>query len=94
MLDYLESKAVKGADDCVYSSPCGFAMRRERGLTPNGNPVGGRWVLRNQNGEYVDVDQYRYDLVARHGFCIAYSEQEAYLERTTQTEQEVQHESA
>lgn len=45
-----------------------FVMRREStGLTPNGNPIGGRWVLRTVRGEWVDVDQYRFDLEARAG---------------------------
>lgn len=46
----------------------GYRMQREYGETPNGNPIGGRWVLRGPNAEWVDVDQYRHDLLARHGF--------------------------
>jgi len=50
-----------------YEGPDGITMQREyEGVTPNGNPFGGRWVLR-RDGEYVDVDQYRYDLAPRHG---------------------------
>ena len=45
-----------------------FRMQREYGLTPNGNCVGGRWVLRGPKTEWIDCDQYRHDLLARHGF--------------------------
>ena len=55
-------------DEDVYVSEDGFRMAREQGLTPNGNPIGGRWVLRGPQGEWIDVDQYRHDLAPRHGF--------------------------
>lgn len=48
-----------------YSSACGITMRREYGVTPNGNPIRGRWVLR-KDGKFVDYDQYQTDLVERH----------------------------
>ena len=34
----------------VYLSANGFSARREEGFTPNGNPIGQRWVLRDANG--------------------------------------------
>jgi hypothetical protein len=40
--------------------------RREYGTTPAGNPMGGRWVVRDAQGVYVDHDQYRNDLEPRH----------------------------
>lgn len=46
-----------------------FTMQREYGFTPNGNPIGGRWVLRNA-GEWVDVDQNRHDLANRNGLVL------------------------
>ena len=46
----------------VYKSDNGFVMRRERGLTPNGNEIGGHWVLRDKDGNWVDYHQYRNDL--------------------------------
>lgn len=50
----------------VYTSDCGYTMRREKkGTTPNGNPIGNRWVLRKE-GEFVDFDQYRNDLAERN----------------------------
>jgi hypothetical protein len=51
-----------------YVSECGFRMQREYGLTPNGNSIAGRWVLRGPDAEWLDVDQYRHDLMERHGF--------------------------
>jgi hypothetical protein len=53
-----------------YKSQSGYTMRREDGTTPMGNPINGRWVLRDPNGEWIGVDQYRHDLAPRHGFDI------------------------
>lgn len=50
-----------------YKSDDGHSARREDGLTPNGNPLCGRWVLRNASGDFVDFDQYRHDLFERNG---------------------------
>jgi hypothetical protein len=44
----------------------GLVIKREEGLTPNGNQIGNRWVLRDEAGEWIDCDQYRYDLMARN----------------------------
>ena len=43
-----------------------FTMAREQGLTDNGNPLNGRWVLRDAGGGWVDFDTYRNDLMERH----------------------------
>lgn len=51
----------------VYQSSSGFTAQREGGLTPNGNPVAKRWVLRDPAGAWVDVHQFRLDLFERHG---------------------------
>jgi len=48
--------------DGQYQSEDGVKMAREYGLTPNGNSMNGRWVLRNEKGEMVDFDKYRNDL--------------------------------
>ncbi len=56
----------------VYLSANGFSARREEGFTPNGNPIGQRWVLRDANGAWVDVNQYRHDLFEHHGLCTDY----------------------
>ncbi len=60
-----------GADK--YATQDGWLMRREYGETPNGNLVAGRWVLRNERGEWVDFDQYRSDLAERNGLEFAFS---------------------
>lgn len=60
-------RLVQKTDDC-YESEEGFVMRREEGKTPNGNPIAGRWVLRDKAGAWVDFDQYRHDLAAQNGF--------------------------
>ena len=51
-----------------YSTCTGFSVQRESGLTSNGNPFKDRWVLRNPDGLFVDLDQYRSDLFDRHMF--------------------------
>lgn len=60
-----------GEDACRAGT--GHTAAREcEGLTPQGNSIGGRWVLRAPNGDYIDVDQYRHDLFSRHGFFTSY----------------------
>ena len=49
-----------------YASEDGWLIRREWGDTPNGNPLDGRWVLRNEKGEWVDFDAYLNDLADRN----------------------------
>jgi hypothetical protein len=54
-----------------YIGDGGYRMQREYGLTPNGNSIAGRWVLRGPDTEWIDFDQYRHDLLARQGFAVA-----------------------
>jgi hypothetical protein len=54
-----------------YSSESGMVIKREQGLTANGNPIGGRWVLRDIQGDMVEVEQYINDLVERHNLTLA-----------------------
>lgn len=35
-------------------------------------PIGLRWVLRDANGAWVDVNQYRHDLFEQNGLCTEY----------------------
>lgn len=50
-----------------YLSSDGLSVARERDtLTPNGNPMAGRWALRDGAGTLVDFDQYRNDLAERN----------------------------
>lgn len=51
----------------VYRAANGFTARREDGLTPGGNPVAQRWVLRDASGVWVDFSQYRHDLFSQNG---------------------------
>jgi len=64
---------VQGNRNPWYRSfDASIVMRREyEGLSPNGNPFGGNWVLRS-DGVYMDHDQYRYDLAARHDMHLEY----------------------
>jgi hypothetical protein len=41
-------------------------LSREYGKSPNGNPFGGWWVLRDHLHQYIDHDQFRTDLAERH----------------------------
>lgn len=50
-----------------YEFTTGHVMEREYGKTPTGNLVGGRWVLRDAAGFFVDIDRFRNDLIDRHG---------------------------
>lgn len=55
----------------------GYVMTREyAGETPNGNSIGGRWVLRLA-GEFYDVDAYRTDLAERNNFALEHLPQNA-----------------
>jgi len=56
----------------VYQATNGFSARREDGMTPNGNPIGGRWVLRDASGTCVDFHQYRHDLFEHNGLRTSY----------------------
>ena len=49
-----------------YTSDDGWTMAREEGLTPNGNQLNNRWVLRDNTGKFIDFDQYRHDLAERN----------------------------
>lgn len=48
-----------------YEGADGYVLQREYGLTPNGNPMNGRWVLRDGEGRMLDFDRYRSDLAER-----------------------------
>ena len=52
--------------DDEYQGENGTTLKREYGKTPNGNPLNGRWVLRNSNGKWIDFDQYRNDLACNY----------------------------
>lgn len=51
-----------------YSSAGGLSVAREHDtLTPNGNPMSGRWVLRDAAGTLLDFNRYRNDLAEHNG---------------------------
>jgi len=56
------------ANDITESSyeGAGMTMAREEGLTPNGNEMNNKWVLRDDTGTMIDFDQYRSDLAERN----------------------------
>ena len=49
-----------------YQLDDGRTFRREYGMTPNGNKLTGKWVLRDNKGKFIDFDAYRHDLANRH----------------------------
>lgn len=49
-----------------YITGDGGTVKREQGLTPNLNPISHRWVYRDANGVFVDVDAHRQDLFERN----------------------------
>lgn len=59
-------------DDLHYKGIAGteHSLMRESGLSPNGNPFGNRWVLRDRLGQHVDHDQYRTDLAERNNITL------------------------
>ena len=55
-----------------YEARDGRSMQREHdGTTPAGNPIGGRWVLRDADGVWIDLDQYRTDLAERNSLTFS-----------------------
>lgn len=59
-------------NDDLFHTDDGRRMEREYGETPNGNPLGGHWVLRSADAEFLDFDQYRHDLAERNGLRFNY----------------------
>lgn len=58
-----------------YQSADGCTLARESdSLTPNGNPMNGRWAFRDQGGNLVDFDRYRNDLAERNDLKLVGSE--------------------
>ena len=50
--------------DYVYEN--GYKVGRENGYTPNGNKIDYRWVLRDNEGNFIDIDTYLNDMTERH----------------------------
>jgi hypothetical protein len=49
-----------------YESNNGHTLKREYGLSPNGNSLNGKWVLRNPDGSIKDFNQYLNDLIEHY----------------------------
>lgn len=49
-----------------YQSTDGYVLQREDGKTPDGNPMNGKWVYRDSQGQLIDFDMYRNDLAERN----------------------------
>lgn len=58
-----------------YQSAAGLTLARETDTwTPNGNPMNGRWALRDHLGNLVDFGRYRNDLAERNDLRLLGSE--------------------
>jgi len=66
------SRVIREIAEGEYRSEDGRRARRETGLAPGGNPLGGSWVLRDASGEFLDFDRYRHDLFERNGLRDCY----------------------
>jgi len=59
----------------VYKSNKGHVIKREKGqiVDNHGNlvKVAGEWVMRDQEGNYLDRDSNRNDLFERHNFLLS-----------------------
>ena len=57
-------------NSCEYHASDGRIIKREYGITPNGNKIEGAWVLRDAKGTWLDFDQYRHDLAGRNNLSV------------------------
>ena len=65
-LNSLVRSMIETDENKRYASEDHWTMTREYGETPNGNPINGRWVLRDHRGWWVDFDKYSNDLAERN----------------------------
>ena len=66
-------------DVLKYRFTNGYTAMREHGallINDNVVPADGRWVLRDAEGNFVEVDRYRNDLFERHDLIIENEERE------------------
>lgn len=66
-MSQVDDTVVVEVEPDVYRAGNGFSARREYSVTPSGNPIAQRWVLRDATGARVDVNQYRHDLFLHNG---------------------------
>lgn len=56
-----------------YYTGNGLVLKREyQTLTPNGNSMSGRWVLRDAEGKLIDFDKYRNSIAERNDLKLYY----------------------
>ena len=67
----MKEEAVKRTEYDGYLLPNGWTMKRERGKTPNGHSINSCWVLRDEKGNWIDVDRYRHDLAERYNLDLS-----------------------
>lgn len=63
---------IYNEDTDTYTCDEYIINRDWHGLTPQGNPMGGRWVLKDLDGKYLDHDRYRNDLFERNSLRCKY----------------------
>ena len=61
---------IQENDNEVYSSRDGYVVQREFGLTPNENPINGRWVLRDAKGNWIDFHRSLNDLMEHNNLVL------------------------
>jgi hypothetical protein len=76
--------ALNFGDFLVYGLSGGHTMAQEYGLTHAGNPIAGRWVIRNPLGEIVVIDRYRHDALSHSGLKVEHEYLRADKIRSTQ----------
>lgn len=69
-LQYWLDSQTESKDTSRYVFENGWSMKREFALVIINNDLGrfaqGKWVLRNEKNEAVDLDRYRNDLIERY----------------------------
>ncbi len=64
----MKTVLTKVACECYKNDE--MTMQREYGKTPNGNALGGKWVLRNAKGDWIGFNVYRYDLAEANNIIL------------------------
>ncbi len=67
----LTARKMRQTSEDNYMGDGDYRMQREYGLTPSGDHIGGRWVLRGPESEWIDCDQLKQNLLERNGFVTA-----------------------
>ncbi|WP_415913236.1 hypothetical protein [Neptuniibacter sp. QD37_11] len=66
----MSTKAIR-LDPSCYSVSDGCSLQKElNGTCPEGEPIRGEWVLRDEEGSYVDHGRFLSDVATRNGITI------------------------